>query len=94
MNRDPRFEIRRLGDCTYSSPLHLSKETGDNVANYVSEDERVVLHTSIRSWEEYRDQGEDPPSLELAGPREKIFFEQFSISEPFEGFCVILGNLH
>ncbi|MFH1743807.1 MAG: 6-phosphofructokinase [bacterium] len=73
MTHDARFEVERLGPATIPSPLHLSKEMGDKAANYVPDDERVLLHTSLRSWEECRDRGEEPPSMEVAGPREFIY---------------------
>jgi 6-phosphofructokinase 1 len=69
------FEVQRLGPATFHSPLRLSSVLGDKVADYVPDDERVLLHSSLRSWEKYRDRGEEPPSMEVAGPREFIYFD-------------------
>ncbi len=69
--------IDRLGPAKIKSPLKLSTEVGDMVANFVADDERVLYDVSLRRCLECRDQGAlcDPLSFERAGPREHIYFD-------------------
>ncbi len=75
MDSDPRFEVQRLGEAQIPSPLDLSTEHGDMIADYAEDNERVLLHTSLRSWREYTKKGVEPPSMEIAGPRQKVYFD-------------------
>ncbi|MCX5900763.1 MAG: 6-phosphofructokinase, partial [Proteobacteria bacterium] len=61
------FEIAKLGACTTASPMAGVR--------FVSDDEHVLYHTSMQDIKGYTDRGAMPPSMELAGPREKIFFD-------------------
>lgn len=66
------FTIEELGKRTIESPINLSKVAGDFIANYVSDNEYVLLSPEARL-------GEQPPIerkhvFEKAGPREKIYF--------------------
>ena len=61
------FSIHRLGECQVPSPL--------KGVRFVRDDERVLHHTrleEIRPWLAGR---ADPPAMETAGPRERIFFD-------------------
>lgn len=42
---------------------------------FVAEDARVIHPTEVREIKNYFQKGREPPALELAGPREKIFFD-------------------
>jgi len=55
------------------SPIHLSKRLDDYIANYVSDDQRIVYDVSAKPDENYRYGSSE--LLEHAGPREQIFFE-------------------
>jgi 6-phosphofructokinase 1 len=69
---DLDFSIRRLGECRLPSPLAGVRFTRD--------DERVLYHSrleEVRSWLERR---ADPPAMEAAGPRERIFFDPARIA--------------
>jgi len=64
---DLDFTIAQLGECRIQSPMSGVRFTRDS--------ERVLYHArleEIRIWIEKR---ADPPAMEAAGPREKIFFE-------------------
>ena len=67
------FSIPALGECKVKSPIQLSTEFGDFIANYVADDELVHYKVAFTRGEE-----EELPItanyLEKAGPREKIFF--------------------
>jgi 6-phosphofructokinase 1 len=64
---DLNFTISKLGECRVLSPM-----TG---VRYVRDDDRVLYHSEIKEIKKYIDQRKEPPSLELAGPREKIYFD-------------------
>jgi len=67
---DPDFTIARLGDCRVQSPLTGVRFTGDA--------DRVLYHSTLESmsaWRDTSDQDAAPPSMELAGPREMLFFD-------------------
>jgi len=61
------FFIQRLGECRIPSPM--------KGVDFVKDHERVLYHSALSDMERYIRSGETPPSFELAGPREKIFFE-------------------
>ncbi len=68
------FTIQTLGPCKISSPLHMSVQTEDYLANFVTDDHLVIYNAEIKPGETMgpftRDQ-----LLEKAGPREKIYFD-------------------
>ncbi len=63
----PDFTITKLGDCRIPSPLKLGGFTHD--------DQRVLFRTTLASVQTCIAQGKEPPSMEVAGPREKIYFD-------------------
>ena len=65
------FEIARLGACTIPSPMAGVR--------FVSDDEHVLYHSSMKDIKGYPDRGAAPPGMELAGPREKIYFDPASL---------------
>jgi 6-phosphofructokinase 1 len=64
---DLNFTIARLGECRIPSPMSHVRFTRD--------DERVLYHSRFEEMKAWIDKRADPPSLEAAGPREKIFFD-------------------
>jgi 6-phosphofructokinase 1 len=72
-NKD--FEVQRLGKCTVPSPLNLSREDGDGVFNYITDDERVLLDASLSNYRKCQEMNQEPLSFEKAGPKEKIYFD-------------------
>lgn len=64
------FTIQTLGELNVDSPISLSKNIGDYVANYVEDDHCILSDITSR--------GQKPGSqgvLEIAGPRERIYFD-------------------
>lgn len=68
------FEIPRLGEATFLSPMALSRELGDLRSNYVSDDERVLYDIDFEASNPDLN-AKDRGALEKAGPREKLFFD-------------------
>jgi len=69
------FEIQLLKESTIKSPLGLSNVKGDKIFNFVTDDEKILLHTSLSEFERCKKGNGDPLSLEKAGPRSKICFD-------------------
>jgi 6-phosphofructokinase 1 len=63
---DLNFAVSRLGECSIPSPM--------SGAPFVDERERVIYHTRVSEIKSFLDKGMQLPSLEVVGPREKIFF--------------------
>ena len=61
------FTIDRLGECTVESPMQGDSFTGN--------DEMVLWPSTVGVLQSYLDKGEPPPAFEMAGPRQKIFFD-------------------
>jgi 6-phosphofructokinase 1 len=67
------FRIERLGDARIPSPIPLSKIMGDNIANYVTDAESIVYDVNA-VFEQADPSAVRADLLEIAGPREKIYF--------------------
>ena len=63
----PDFTVSTLGDCGIPSPV--------TDVPFVRDDEHVLYHSHLERIREFLDAGKEPPRMELAGPRAKIFFE-------------------
>src|SRR5208337_39129 len=72
MEQAKDFMIKRLGDCKVPSPMSGVRFAGD--------EEHILLHTDLGAIRRYLDAGNEPPRFELAGPREKIFFDPATLS--------------
>ena len=64
---DLDFTIARLGECRFPSPLTSVRFTRD--------DERILYHARLEDMKPWIAEGVDPPAMEAAGPREKLFFD-------------------
>ncbi len=79
------FDIPKLGEPKFLSPLKLSSIDGDAVCNYVSDDRRIRFNIyypqEVLDYElKYSLRGDDVTkyineTIEVAGPRERIFFD-------------------
>lgn len=67
----PDFTIKTLGKCTVESPL---KDAFGDYAAFVGDDARMVYETSVEGLAKYADKA-SIPSMEIAGPRERIYFD-------------------
>lgn len=61
------FTISRLGECRFPSPL-----TG---RPFVRDEDLLLYHGKLKEIRPFLDAGQEPPAMELAGPRENIFFD-------------------
>jgi 6-phosphofructokinase 1 len=66
------FTIERLGDCRFPSPMRGGRFTTD--------DERLLYHATPEAVQRCLAAGRELPTLELAGPRERIFFDPAQIA--------------
>ncbi len=90
------FTISTLGEAKILSPIEMSRENNDGLADYVSEDKRVLY--SIEAF--VNDSGEEEPlyhdTVEVAGPREKIYFNPPHVHAAIVtcgGICPGLNNV-
>jgi 6-phosphofructokinase 1 len=72
LDNDLDFTIARLGECRIPSPM--------SHVRFTREDERVLYHQMFNDMKVCLDKGTDPPSMEAAGPRDKIFFDPLKIA--------------
>lgn len=61
------FSINNLGDCKVPSPL--------KGIHFVDNKEHILFHSNFDDIKQYLDAGSEPPRFDMAGPREKIFFD-------------------
>jgi 6-phosphofructokinase 1 len=92
---DPEYDftIRRLGEAHVPSPLGLSKELGDFIANYVGDEEVVRYRIDVHANAEPLQPTE---LLEKAGPREAIYFDPTKVHAGMVtcgGLCPGLNNV-
>ena len=66
------FTIDELGKRNIKSPIVLSKEAGDGIANYVTDDQFVRVSTDVKLGPQASIKRSQV--LECAGPREMIYF--------------------
>ena len=69
------LNIRSLGTCRIKSPLRLSKVEGDKIFNFVEDNDRILFNTDWNDIQESLGRGEEPLTMERAGPREHIYFD-------------------
>ena len=69
---DTRIPV--LGEAKIPSPAH-NKEKGKERQAFISDTERVVIDVNPSRIAETVREGKDLPSFEMAGPREKIYFD-------------------
>ena len=70
MLQQSQLEVPTLGAPTRRSPLRLSTTPGDNVCDFVPAEARLMFEPRFLAGET-----PSPLSVELAGPREKIYFD-------------------
>ena len=70
--RDLDFNIQRLGDPRVASPMSGVRFTRD--------DQRVLYHAELERAKAWLDRGLEPPAMEAAGPREKVFFDPLRLA--------------
>jgi 6-phosphofructokinase 1 len=86
--RDLDFTIERLGECRFASPMQGVR--------FTSNDEQLLYHDRLDDIRRCPDGGAEPPALEMAGPRERIFFDPQKIAcgiVTCGGLCPGLNNV-
>ena len=89
------FNIDSLGESKIPSPIRMSSRDGDGVANYVYDTDRILY--SIETVE--KDGNSQPlhdDTVEVAGPREKIYFNPAHVHAAIctcGGICPGLNNV-
>jgi 6-phosphofructokinase 1 len=69
------FTIERLGEAVVPSPIHLGTEPGDLLADFTPDGARVMAELDFDRVVGRLRRGEEPVALEVAGPRQRIYFE-------------------
>lgn len=59
--------VPKLGESRIPSPM--------SGVNFVADDAHVLYHGNLKTVESYQKAGKKPPCFEMAGPREKIYFD-------------------
>ncbi|MCU0579421.1 MAG: ATP-dependent 6-phosphofructokinase [Desulfobacterota bacterium] len=88
MNSELDFSIDRLGACRFPSPMAWS--------GFVSEEETILYHNDWSEVKQILAAGKEPPVMEVAGPRERIFFEPSRLKAGIVtcgGLCPGLNNV-
>ncbi len=89
------FTIAALGKASIPSPIKMSTVLGDSIANYVREDEAVLYNITAKKGAENPVVDSDH-LIELAGPREKIYFNPSHVHAAIVtcgGLCPGLNNV-
>ena len=66
-NNNLDFTIRQLGECRIPSPMKNAHFTGD--------DEKVLYNSRLAAIQGYIEAGASIPAMEVAGPRQTLFFD-------------------
>ncbi len=71
----PDFTIETLGPAKYDSPLKTFFESDQSKSEFKKDTDRIIYNSRIESLKAFQAAGIDPPSMEIAGAREKLFFD-------------------
>jgi len=66
--------IPTLGEAKISSPIK-KRNRGKQLKNFIPDDDRIIVNLKLSEIASMLKKGEDPPCFEIAGPREKIYFD-------------------
>ena len=89
------FSITSLGKCSVPNPITMSDVDGDGFADYVDDNDRILFSIETHVENEKRVQ-ESEDTLEMAGPREKIYFNPAHVHAAIctcGGICPGLNNV-
>lgn len=90
------YGIDTLGPAKIPSPIHLGTEPGDLLADFTPDDACVLTDVDVKKLKACADRGESPPMFELAGPRQKIYFDPSKLKVGIVtcgGICPGLNNV-
>ena len=66
------FAVETLGACRYPTPFSCTR--------YVTAEDRISFHSEMKLLRAAFEQRQEPPSFEMAGPRESLFFDPRQLS--------------
>ena len=69
------FQIENLGEASFKSPLQLSTVRGDNIFNFVDDNDQLVYDLSLETYSSCLAKKQEPHCLEKAGPRQNLHFD-------------------
>lgn len=90
------FNVDSLGVAKLKTPISMSKVIGDGFANYVSDDDRVLFSVATKIDEKGNRVPARNETMEVAGPREKIYFNPKHVHVAIAtcgGICPGLNNV-
>ena len=64
--------IEKLGECNVANPMHQS--------HFIRDDDKIIFTSQLKKLKPYIEVCGEIPSFEMAGPREKIYFDPSKIS--------------
>lgn len=86
------FKIETIGEAKILSPIQMSINDGDGLADYVEDSDKIYLNIDHKG----RKNEEEEEVLELAGPRKKIYFNPSRVHVAIctcGGICPGLNNV-
>ncbi len=89
------FSIPQLGEAKIPSPIQLDDADGDGKADYVTDDQRILFSLDTKDENGHRVAVGDE-TLELAGPRQNIYFNPTHVHAAIAtcgGICPGLNNV-
>ena len=66
--------IPTLGEAKIPSPIK-KRNRGKQLKNFISDDDRIIVNLKLSDITSMIKKGKEPPCFEMAGPREKIYFD-------------------
>lgn len=69
------FQIENLGEAKFKSPLQLSTVRGDNIFNFVDDNDQLIYDLSLETYNSCIVNNQEPHCLEKAGPRQRLYFD-------------------
>ncbi|MBO4278218.1 MAG: ATP-dependent 6-phosphofructokinase [Spirochaetales bacterium] len=90
------FSIKSLGEAKIPSPIKMSDLNGDGFADYVSDDDRILYSIDTVKNAHGHLVPKSEETVEIAGPREKIYFNPAHVHAAIctcGGICPGLNNV-
>ncbi len=90
------FSIEELGEAKIPSPIKMSDINGDGFADYVSDDDRILYCIDTVKDKDGHRVPKSEETVELAGPRKKIYFNPAHVHAAIctcGGICPGLNNV-
>ncbi|MBP5161728.1 MAG: ATP-dependent 6-phosphofructokinase, partial [Spirochaetales bacterium] len=90
------FTVDSLGEAKIPSPIKMSDIDGDGLADYVSDDDRILYSIDVAKNKSGKWVPTNEETVELAGPRRKIYFNPAHVHAAIctcGGICPGLNNV-